>query len=71
MRKTRDRCTRQSGLPAPHKRAVDAGWTSQQKPARPLTISNSSPHSRRSGRAVDARWTPRLVVVGPLDHERT
>jgi hypothetical protein len=38
-------------------RAVDAGWTPQRQPARPLNASDSSPGKERSGRLVDARWT--------------
>jgi hypothetical protein len=52
-------------------RAVDAGWTSRQRPAKPLTISSPRPRGRQSRRAVDARWTPCLVVVALLDNERS
>jgi integrase len=51
-------------------RAVDAGWTSRRRPAKPLNISTSRPRSTRSRRAVDARWTPRLVLVASVDNER-
>jgi hypothetical protein len=51
-------------------RAVAAGWTSRQKPARPLIISTPRPRSTRARRAVDARRTPRLVLVAPVDNER-
>jgi integrase len=51
-------------------RAVDAGWTSRRRPAKPLNITTSRPRSTRSRRAVDARWTPRLVLVASVDNER-
>jgi integrase len=51
-------------------RAVDAGWTCRRRPANPLNISSSRPRSTRSRRAVDARWTPRLVLVASVDNER-
>jgi hypothetical protein len=38
-------------------RAVDAGWTSARRPAKPHSDSVSRPPGRRSRRAVDARWT--------------
>ena len=47
-------------------RAVDAGWTPQQRPARPLSTSDPSPRSERSRRVVDARWTSRPVTVARL-----
>jgi hypothetical protein len=52
-------------------RAVDAGWTSLQKPAKPLAIGDPRHRSRRSQRAVDARWTPHLVLVASRDNERS
>ncbi len=52
-------------------RAVDAGWTSQSNGAKALTISNPRPRSKRSRQAVDARWTPHLVLVAPVDNERS
>jgi integrase len=52
-------------------RAVDAGWTSRQKPAKPLMISNSSPRSSRSRKAVDARWTPGRPTVVPFPTRRS
>lgn len=51
-------------------RAVDAAWTSQQRPARPLNQGSSRPRMMRTRRVVDARWTPRLVSVATLDDER-
>jgi integrase len=46
-------------------RAVDAGWTPSVKPATPVATSGSRRLRRRSGRAVDARWTskPELVAT--------
>jgi integrase len=44
-------------------RAVDVVWTSQQKRAKPLTDSDYRPRRKRSPRAVDVRWTPRLATV--------
>src|SRR5215210_496037 len=38
-------------------RAVDAGWTSARRPARPDSDAVFRPRRRRSHRAVDARWT--------------
>jgi integrase len=38
-------------------RAVDAGWTSARRSAKPRNDSVSRPRGRRSWRAVDARWT--------------
>jgi hypothetical protein len=52
-------------------RAVDAGWTSTRSRANALINSDSKPHRRRTHRRVDARWTPRLVVVAPPDNERS
>jgi integrase len=52
-------------------RAVDAGWTSKQKRAKPLSMSDSSPRRRQSRRVVDARWTPRVATVVPLANKRS
>jgi len=52
-------------------RAVDAGWASRQKPAKPLSISNLSPRSSRSRKAVDARWTPGRPTVVPFPTRRS
>jgi integrase len=52
-------------------RAVDAGWTSHPKPAKPLSASDSRRHRKRSRRAVDVRWTPRLASVVPLVNKRS
>jgi integrase len=38
-------------------RAVDAGWTPPRNTAKPLPVNVSRPRKRRSGRAVDVRWT--------------
>ena len=46
-------------------RAVDAGWTSTRSRANALINGDSKPRRRRTHRRVDARWTPRLVVVAP------
>ena len=48
-------------------RAVDAAWTSQQRPAMPLKQRSSRPRKTRTRRVVDARWTPRLVSVASTD----
>ena len=52
-------------------RAVDAAWTSQPRPARPLDQRSSRPRRTRTRRVVDARWTPRLVSVASLDDKRS
>jgi integrase len=52
-------------------RAVDAAWTSHQRPARPLNNTTSRSRTRRRRRLVDARWTPRLVSVASSDDERS
>src|SRR5712691_4257739 len=52
-------------------RAVDAGWTSNRSRANALINSDSKPHRRRTHRRVDARWTPRLVLVAFTDNERS
>jgi len=52
-------------------RAVDAAWTSHRSRANALSNSDSKPHRRGTNRRVDARWTPRLVVVAPPDNERS
>ena len=52
-------------------RAVDAAWTSHRSRANALSNSDSKPHRRRTHRRVDARWTPRLVLVAPADNERS
>jgi hypothetical protein len=50
-------------------RAVDAAWTSNRSRARALNNSDSKPYRRRTDRRVDARWTPKLVLVVPADNE--
>jgi integrase len=52
-------------------RAVDAAWTLQQRPARPLNQRNSRPRGMRTRQVLDARWTPRHVSVASSDDERT
>lgn len=52
-------------------RAVDAGWTSQPKPARPLSASYSTPRRKHPRRAVDARWTPGRPTVVPFANKRS
>lgn len=52
-------------------RAVDAAWTSQPRPARPLNHRSSRPRRTRTRRVVDARWTPRLVTVATSDDARS
>jgi integrase len=52
-------------------RAVDAAWTSNRSRANALSYSDSKPYRRRTHRRVDARWTPRLVVVATTDNERS
>jgi hypothetical protein len=44
-------------------RAVDAGWTSVRRTAKPHSDTVSRPRGRRSRRAVDARWTSRSEAV--------
>ncbi len=50
-------------------RAVDAAWTLPRATAKPVGKRLSFTHARRSRRAVDARWTPRLVSVASTDDE--
>jgi hypothetical protein len=52
-------------------RAVDATWTSNRGRVNALSNSYSKPYRRRTHRRVDARWTPRLVLVAPTDNERS
>ena len=51
-------------------RAVDAGWTSQWKPAKPLTDRDSRARRTRTRRAVDVRWTPRPEAVASTANRR-
>ena len=46
-------------------RAVDAGWASARRPAKPRSDTVSGPHVAASRRAVDARWTsrPRATAI--------
>jgi integrase len=48
-------------------RAVDAAWTSKQRPAKPLNQRSSRPRQRQARQVVDARWTPRIVSVASTD----
>jgi integrase len=48
-------------------RAVDAAWTSPPRPAMPVRKPVSHRRTRRPQRAVDARWTPRIVSVASTD----
>jgi integrase len=48
-------------------RAVDAAWTSQQRPPTPLNQRSPRPRRTRTRQAVDARWTPRIVSVASTD----
>jgi hypothetical protein len=52
-------------------RAVDAAWTSSGRRANALRNSNTRPPRRLARRSVDARWTPRLVLVASPDNERS
>jgi len=52
-------------------RAVDARWTSNGSRTNALSNNDSKPYRRRTHRRVDARWTPRLVLVAPPDNERS
>jgi hypothetical protein len=52
-------------------RAVDAAWTSNGRRANALSNSDSRPYRRRNQRRVDARWTPRLVLVASPDNENS
>jgi integrase len=51
-------------------RAVDAAWTSPPAPVHSVHKPVTNSAQRRSTRAVDARWTPRLVTVARPDEER-
>ena len=44
-------------------RAVDAGWTPARTTVKPHPVSVSRPRRKRSGRAVDVRWTSRPELV--------
>lgn len=50
-------------------RAVDAAWTSTGGRANVLSNSDSRRPRSRNRRRVDARWTPKLVLVAPADNE--
>src|SRR3954468_10751052 len=52
-------------------RTVDARWTSSRSRANAFGNSDSKPYRRRTHRRVDARWTPKLVVVAPANNERS
>jgi integrase len=51
-------------------RAVDAGWTSTRRPAKPHSDTVSRPRRRVSRRAVDARWTSNPRQVAPEANRR-
>jgi len=51
--------------------AVDAGWTSPAKPAKPLTNRVSKPRLTRAQNPVDVRWTPRPRTVASLANKRS
>ena len=50
-------------------RAVDAGWTSTASRANALSNSDPRRPRRRNRRRVDARWTPKLLLVASADNE--
>ncbi|HEV7178060.1 MAG TPA: site-specific integrase [Solirubrobacteraceae bacterium] len=52
-------------------RSVDAGWTSTGSRANALNNGGSRPPRRRNQRRVDARWTPKLVLVASADNENS
>jgi integrase len=52
-------------------RAVDAAWTSQRTPRKPVRETAAASLAHRRRRRVDARWTPRLVSVASTDDERS
>jgi hypothetical protein len=52
-------------------RAVDAEWTLPQRGVRPHNNTASRSRTRTTRRLVDARWTPRLVLVASTDDERS
>jgi integrase len=52
-------------------RAVDAAWTSPPAPRQAVRKTVSRTRARQPRRAVDARWTPRLVSVASIDDERS
>ena len=52
-------------------RAVDAAWTSTGRRATALSSSDWKPRRKTNQRRVDARWTPRLVLVASVDNENS
>jgi hypothetical protein len=52
-------------------RAVDAAWTSTGSGGNALSNSDSRRRRRRNQRRVDARWTPKLVLVASADNENS
>ncbi len=52
-------------------RVVDAGWTPQQRAARPFSNRDSSPRRKRSRRVVDVRWTSRPKTVASPANRRS
>jgi hypothetical protein len=51
-------------------RAVDAGWTSARRPAKPHSDSVSRPPRDAFAAAVDARWTSRPEPVATRPNRR-
>lgn len=52
-------------------RAVDAAWTSNGGGANALSHCDSRLRRKRNHRRVDARWTPKLVLVASADNENS
>ena len=52
-------------------RAVDAAWTSTGRRATALSSSDWKPRRKTNQRRVDARWTPKLVLVASVDNENS
>jgi hypothetical protein len=51
-------------------RAVDAGWTSARRPAKPHNDTGSRPSEGAFRRAVDARWTSRRRAAATRPNRR-
>ncbi len=52
-------------------RAVDAAWTSTGSRTAALSNRDWRPRRKTNHRRVDARWTPKLVLVAPAGNENT